>query len=416
VRTAADASGRVADAMALARLHGADAQTLQRLDHDALAAALQQEGLVAAPDADDSRLRAQLLLARSRRSGFGLAHGILEASPDGFGFLRSPAANLLPSPEDVYVRRSQIARLALRTGDRIFGLLRPPRSGEPFACLLQAQQVNGLDFEAWRRRRDSHAAHAVLPAAPLPLDAGSLLCPWLQAAVAMTPWRHGVRVALDSDADQERRLDLLLALLAAADGQADRWLCLFDADQATVRRMRAALPGVTILSANTTESEQARAVVELALAAARRATAAGRRTLLAVHTLAAVARVAGGGRPRPGAEDASPELLRRLLAAARQLECGGSLTLLLADPRADDAPLVHAGREWLHHAELRWRQRSDGAPCLQSLAARPELLPDDAETRRRWHACKAQLAAAQQAGLASELPRVLAQLAAARVG
>ena len=76
-----------------------------------------------------------------------LGEGVLEILPDGFGFLRSPAYNYLPCPEDIYVSPSQIRRFELQTGDVVAGQVRPPKEKERFFALLKVAAVNGGDPE-----------------------------------------------------------------------------------------------------------------------------------------------------------------------------------------------------------------------------------------------------------------------------
>src|ERR1700724_470008 len=73
-----------------------------------------------------------------------VGEGVVEVLPDGFGFLRSPEANYLPGPDDIYVSPSQIRRFGLRTGDTIDGHIRSPKEGERYFALLK---VNSLNFE-----------------------------------------------------------------------------------------------------------------------------------------------------------------------------------------------------------------------------------------------------------------------------
>src|SRR6202522_3968266 len=73
-----------------------------------------------------------------------VGEGVVEVPPDGFGFLRSPEANYLPGPDDIYVSPSQIRRFGLRTGDTIDGHIRSPKEGERYFALLK---VNTLNFE-----------------------------------------------------------------------------------------------------------------------------------------------------------------------------------------------------------------------------------------------------------------------------
>src|ERR1039458_6541004 len=76
--------------------------------------------------------------------------GTLELHPDGYGFLRSPDYNYLPSPDDVYVSPSQVQKLKLRTGDTIEGTVRPPKTGERFFALSKLDKLNYMPVEMMR--------------------------------------------------------------------------------------------------------------------------------------------------------------------------------------------------------------------------------------------------------------------------
>ena len=82
-------------------------------------------------------------LAENDIAIFGI--GVLEVLQDGFGFLRSPEANYLPGPDDIYVSPSQVRRFALRTGDTVEGEIRSPKSGERYFALLKINQINFSD-------------------------------------------------------------------------------------------------------------------------------------------------------------------------------------------------------------------------------------------------------------------------------
>ena len=97
---------------------------------------------------DDVIMR--ILQAQTEAQGNIFAQGILEIVEDGFGFLRR--ANLLPSPQDVYVSSSQVRRIGLRTGDFVTGQTRPPKDSEKYFSLLRVEAVNGIDPEQARRR------------------------------------------------------------------------------------------------------------------------------------------------------------------------------------------------------------------------------------------------------------------------
>ena len=84
--------------------------------------------------------------------GIIMSGGTLEVLPDGYGFLRSASYNYLPSPDDIYVSPSQIKKFLLRTGDTIYGQVRPPKEAERFYALLKVEDVNKTDPEYLRER------------------------------------------------------------------------------------------------------------------------------------------------------------------------------------------------------------------------------------------------------------------------
>ncbi|MEK7729299.1 MAG: transcription termination factor Rho [candidate division KSB1 bacterium] len=84
----------------------------------------------------------RILEEQTKKEGLIFADGVLEVLPDGYGFLRSPDYNYLPGPDDIYVSPSQIKRFGLRTGDTVSGQIRPPKENERFFALLKVEAVN----------------------------------------------------------------------------------------------------------------------------------------------------------------------------------------------------------------------------------------------------------------------------------
>ena len=84
--------------------------------------------------------------------GVIIAEGVLEMMPDGYGFLRSSDYNYLSSPDDVYVSPSQIKLFGLKTGDTVYGSVRPPKEGEKYFALLKVETINGKSPEEVRDR------------------------------------------------------------------------------------------------------------------------------------------------------------------------------------------------------------------------------------------------------------------------
>ena len=91
-----------------------------------------------------------LLQAQAEQDGLIYGEGVLETLPDGFGFLRAQNYNYLPGPDDIYVSPSQIRRFGLRTGDTVSGQIRPPKNGERYFALLKVEAVNFEDPEDTR--------------------------------------------------------------------------------------------------------------------------------------------------------------------------------------------------------------------------------------------------------------------------
>jgi transcription termination factor Rho len=93
-----------------------------------------------------------ILQAQTEKSGLIFSQGVLDILEDGFGFLRSPNYNYLPGPDDIYVSHSQIKRFNLRTGDTISGQIRPPRGDEKFFALLRVEAINFEDPETAKQK------------------------------------------------------------------------------------------------------------------------------------------------------------------------------------------------------------------------------------------------------------------------
>jgi transcription termination factor Rho len=84
----------------------------------------------------------RLLEAQAQREGLFFAEGVLEVLPEGFGFLRAPEQNYLAGPEDIYISPSQIRKFGLRSGDTLSGMIRPPRNDEKFFAMLRIDAIN----------------------------------------------------------------------------------------------------------------------------------------------------------------------------------------------------------------------------------------------------------------------------------
>lgn len=389
-----------------ARACGADTTQLQAMSADELRAAAEREGVTMPPLCDPERLRAALLFARSRKVGIGMCRGVLEMSPDGFGFLRSFAASFAPCADDVYVSGGQLSHLGLRNGSLVDGPLRAPREGEQFAALVRVESANGRTQAERRALVPFESQHPVLPTDKLRIepDADDLA---LAAIPRLAPMAHGHRVLVTAKEGNARAS--LLARLAAATRRADQRIdvtvCLLDAEPSTVREIRAVAVGCNVVAATFDEppSRQIQ-VAELALAAAERQAESGARCVVVLDSLTALARAGQREKPRPGKlgppDVATHALVRckRVFAAARQLDRGGSLTLVAAMDRESEFAIEREAAAMFANkgnATVVFDSIDDASlPCPTRTATRDEDLPLDRDARQRLADFRAQFATA----------------------
>src|SRR5690606_2138721 len=130
----------------LLNLAGLKDMSISELTHIA-----KEMGIEGASGLRKQELIFKVLAAQPEKSGLIFSEGVLEALPDGFGFLRAPEYNYLPGPDDIYVSPSQIRKFDLRTGDTVSGQIRPPKEGERYFALIKVEAIN---FEAPEQSRE----------------------------------------------------------------------------------------------------------------------------------------------------------------------------------------------------------------------------------------------------------------------
>jgi transcription termination factor Rho len=118
---------------------------LREMDIEQLSELATQEGIENASSLKKHEMIFALLTKRAKNDEAIFGEGVLEILPDGFGFLRSPSYNYLPGADDIYVSPSQIRRFGLRTGDTVNGQIRPPKDGERYFALLKVNHINFND-------------------------------------------------------------------------------------------------------------------------------------------------------------------------------------------------------------------------------------------------------------------------------
>ena len=201
--------------------------------------------------------------------------GVLEIIEDGFGFLRGE--RLLPGQEDIYVSQSQIRRFGLRTGDRVAGVVRPPKDNEKFFSMLRVEAINGVDPETARRRPDFEKLTPIFPMELIDLETTpTVLATRLLNLVA--PIGRGQRGLIVSPPKAGKTLLLKAIANGITTNYEDMHLmvCLIGERPEEVTDMRRSVDGEVISSTFDEPVEDHTKVAEMALERAKRLVEGGR--------------------------------------------------------------------------------------------------------------------------------------------
>ena len=280
-----------------------------------------------------SDLILKILKANAESQGYIFGGGVLEIIQDGIGFLRS--VDLLPGPDDIYVSQSQIRRFGLRTGDMVIGQVRPPKETEKYYGLLRVEAVNGLDPEAAKQRPVFERLVPIFPKERLKLETRrNILSTRLLDILA--PIGRGQRGLIVSPpkAGKTTILKQIANGISANYDDIHMMVVLIGERPEEVTDMdRSVDAEVMAATFDDPESAQTR-VAEMALAKAKRLVEGGRDVVILMDSLTRLARaynlvVPPSGRTLSGGID--PAALyppKRFFGAARNLEEGGSLTII----------------------------------------------------------------------------------------
>ena len=276
----------------------------------------------------------RIMQAKAEREGNYFAGGILEMASDGYGFMRTQG--LKPSLSDVYVSQTQIRRFALRTGDYVMGAVRPPKDSEKYYGLLRVDAVNGLDPEAAKRRPYFEQLTPIFPDEMLHLEEGvSTLSTRVIDLVA--PVGRGQRGLIVSPPKAGKTLLLKTIASATAKRYDDVYImvALIGERPEEVTDWRRSVEDAEVIAATFDDpvEEQTR-VAEMALERAKRLVECGRHVMVLLDGITRLTRAYNlalppSGRTLSGGID--PVALhppKRLFGAARNVEDGGSLTII----------------------------------------------------------------------------------------
>ncbi len=277
----------------------------------------------------------QLMEAQAQRNGLLFGEGVLEILPDGFGFLRSPNYNYLPGPDDIYVSPSQIKKFGLKTGDTVSGQIRPPKENEKYFALLKVEMVNSEDPDRISERIPFEELTPIHPnnrfllettAEELTTRLVDLVTPIGkgQRGLIVSPPRAGKTVILQklANAIAKNNPDVYLIVLLVAERPEE------------VTEMKRAVIGEVISATFDESAERHTQVTEIALEKAKRMVEHKKDVVILLDSITRLARaynvlVPHSGKIMTGGlESTALDRPKRFFGAARNIEEGGSLTII----------------------------------------------------------------------------------------
>ena len=264
--------------------------------------------------------------------------GVLEVLQDGFGFLRSPEANYLPGPDDIYVSPSQVRRFGLRTGDTVQGQIRAPKDGERYFALLKVKDINFQEPEAVRHRINFDNLTPLYPdeRIHMEIDDPKYKDPTLRVIDLITPIGKGQRALIVAPPRTGKTMMLQNIAHAVAENHPECYLIvlLIDERPEEVTDMERSVKGEVISSTFDEPATRHVQVTEMVIEKAKRLVEHKRDVVILLDSITRLARayntvVPSSGKVLTGGVDANAlQRPKRFFGAARNIEEGGSLTII----------------------------------------------------------------------------------------
>jgi transcription termination factor Rho len=275
-----------------------------------------------------------ILDSMAQREGFLLTQGILEVLPDGYGFLRRK--NYSPSNDDIYVSPSQIRRFSLRTGDHILGFARPPRESERYHALIRVKAVNLQDPESTSTRLNFDDLTPIYPNQRLRLEVENSKDVATRLIDVIAPLGKGQRglIVAPPKAGKTTVLKKIANSISTNHPEVELIVLLIDERPEEVTDMERSVQGEVISSTFDMPPENHVRVADIVLERSRRLVEHGIDVVILLDSITRLARahnlvVPPSGRTLSGGVDpAALHRPKRFFGAARNIEQGGSLTIL----------------------------------------------------------------------------------------
>ncbi len=282
-----------------------------------------------------SELIFKILEGQTEKNGFIHAEGVLQVLAEGYGFLRAAKYNYLPGPDDIYLSPSQIKKFDLKTGDTISGQVRPPKENERYFALLKVESVNYMDPEDAKKVTLFDNLTPLYPEAMINLEFKptnlttrliNLLAPIGkgQRGLIVSPPRAGKTVILQTIANA----------ITANHPEIHLIVLLIDERPEEVTDMARSVDGEVISSTFDEPAERHVQVANMVLAKSRRLVESGKDVVILLDSITRLARahnavVPHSGKILSGGVDSNAlQKPKRFFGAARNIEDGGSLTII----------------------------------------------------------------------------------------
>ncbi len=299
-----------------------------------LTALAREFGIEAASNLRKQELTFALLQGQSERGGVIYGEGVLETLPDGFGFLRAPDYNYLPGPDDIYVSPSQIRRFSLRTGDTVSGQIRPPKESERYFALLKVEKVNGEGTDLEYDKIIFDNLKPLYPMEKFNLEYGKELS--TRIIDLLTPIGKGQRSLIVAPPRTGKTVLLQNIATALAKNHPDVTLIvlLIDERPEEVTDMERTVKGEVVSSTFDEPAQRHVQVAEMVIEKAKRLVEHKHDVVILLDSITRLARaynsvVPPSGKILSGGVDSNAlHKPKRFFGAARNIENGGSLTII----------------------------------------------------------------------------------------
>ncbi len=279
-----------------------------------------------------------ILKTEARNGGSITGEGVMETLQDGFGFLRSPMGSYLAGPDDIYVSPSQIRRFNLRTGDTVSGLVRPPKDSERYFALLKVEQINNESLDHLRDKVLFENLTPLHPDERIRLERGNGSSEDLTSRIIdlVAPIGKGQRGLIVSSPKTGKTVMLqqVAHSIAANNPECELIVLLIDERPEEVTEMQRSVRGEVVSSTFDEPASRHIQVAEMVIEKAKRLVEHKRDVVILLDSITRLARAYNAVAPASGkvltggVDSNALQRPKRFFGAARNIEEGGSITIL----------------------------------------------------------------------------------------